>query len=44
MATGESTQFNVSGFSSAIQKLGLANPNKFKVMSFTPLVKGKVGR
>ncbi|MGK0208736.1 MAG: hypothetical protein ACI8ZA_002756, partial [Gammaproteobacteria bacterium] len=20
------------------------NPNKFKVMSFTPLVKGKVGR
>ena len=31
MATGESTQFNVSGFSSAIQKLGLANPNKFKV-------------
>jgi hypothetical protein len=27
----ESTQFNVSGFTSTIKTLGLANPNKFKV-------------
>ena len=26
-----STQFNVSGFTSTIKTLGLANPNKFKV-------------
>ena len=31
MATGESTLFNVSGFTSTIKTLGLANPNKFKV-------------
>ena len=29
--TGENAGFNVSGFTSAIKTLGLANPNKFKV-------------
>ena len=30
-ATQQTTGFNVSGFTSAIKTLGLANPNKFKV-------------
>ena len=30
-ATQQTTGFNVSGFTSTIKTLGLANPNKFKV-------------
>ena len=40
----ESTQFNVSGFTSAIKTLGLANPNKFKVdIAFPSKLKGTGG-